>query len=95
MGVKQSAYVLGWFLTNFARLMLVSTFFMILTLSTGTLVPSNEKYRLLSTGDTILSYYMYAFALLALQYLISALFDVPKNGGDLSMFLNIIGSIMG
>lgn len=45
MGLKQSSYVLGWLMTNLARVMFVSTFFLALTISTHTLVPDDEDER--------------------------------------------------
>lgn len=36
---------------------------------------------------------MYGLSLMMLAYFITTLFDVPKSGADLIVFLNVIGSL--
>lgn len=37
---------------------------------------------------------MYGLASLAMGYFLSTLFDVPKSGADVAVFVNIIGSVL-
>ncbi|CAD8108025.1 unnamed protein product [Paramecium sonneborni] len=102
MGLKQSSYQLGWFLFNLCRIMAVSLFFLVLTVPTGCFGPKNSQATVDSVTQPvsyfspiliICSYLLYAFGLTAQQYFLTTLFDQPKNGADLSMLLNIFGSI--
>ncbi|CAD8188760.1 unnamed protein product [Paramecium octaurelia] len=102
MGLKQSAYQLGWFLFNFARIMAVSFFFLVLALPTGCFGPQDEiiivdnetvTIHYFNPIQTIGSYLLYAMGLTAQQYFLTTLFDQPKNGADVSMLLNIFGSV--
>ncbi|CAD8107532.1 unnamed protein product [Paramecium sonneborni] len=102
MGLKQSAYQLGWFLFNFARIMAVSLFFLVLAVPTGCFGPQEEQKTIdsqtviiyyFSPIQIIGSYILYAMGLTAQQYFLTTLFDQPKNGADVSMLLNIFGSI--
>jgi len=63
----------------------------LLIVPTGCLNNSNSLD--FSVGDQIGSFLLYGLSLLSLSYFITTLFDVPKSGADLSVFLNIIGSI--
>ncbi|CAD8193046.1 unnamed protein product [Paramecium pentaurelia] len=102
MGLKQSAYQLGWFLFNISRIMAVSIFFLVLAVPTKCFGPENMNVTIDSDQITINffspikqigSYLLFALGLTAQQYFLTTLFDQPKNGADLSMLLNIFGSI--
>ncbi|CAK94636.1 unnamed protein product (macronuclear) [Paramecium tetraurelia] len=102
MGLKQSAYQLGWLLFNLARILAVSIFFLALAVPTGCFGPQEIEYKIDSYQvkiqffnpiQQIGSYLLYAIGLTAQQYFLTTLFDQPKNGADVSMLLNIFGSL--
>lgn len=60
--------------------------FLVLAVPTGCLGPNY--------WEAIGGYLLYGLSLMSLSYFISTLFDVPKSGADMSVFLNLIGSIL-
>lgn len=66
------------------------TYFLLLTIPTETLY---QNTKILSNWESILSYLLFGFAIMALSYSVTPLFDVPKNGADLAILLTVVGSL--
>lgn len=63
MGLKGSAYQLGWFLFNLSRLLIVCFVFLVLTLPTGCFKsPYTKTYNLIHEGDILGSFILFGLS---------------------------------
>ncbi|CAD8079917.1 unnamed protein product [Paramecium sonneborni] len=93
MGLQGSAYQLGWLLFNLTRLLLVCLIFLVLAVPTGCFDPPKMGHEFLNKGQIVGSFILFGLSQCAQSYFISALFDQPRSGADMSIIIIIIGSL--
>lgn len=86
MGVTQHAYVAGWLLTNLFRFLVIVIPYMLLLIVTNVLQGAQ--------GKVAISLLLYGFAQFSSAYFFSTLIQDAKTGGDVTFFLNLIGSFL-
>ncbi|CAD8056529.1 unnamed protein product [Paramecium primaurelia] len=92
MGLKGSAYQLGWLLFNFSRLLSVCFVFLLLTVPTNCFQHPKGGKNYLDGGQIVGSFILFGLSQCSQSYFITALFDQPRSGADMSVIITIIGS---
>ncbi|CAK76708.1 unnamed protein product (macronuclear) [Paramecium tetraurelia] len=92
MGLKGSAYQLGWLLFNFSRLISVCFIFLLLTVPSNCFAHPKLGQTYLDSGQIIGSFILFGLSQCSQSYFITALFDQPRSGADMSVIVTIIGS---